>query len=279
MKVHRSMQQETQHWQDTEHPIDPAIRAEIEKTLTRVENENAVKILFACESGSRGWGFASPDSDYDVRFIYVNAVDWYLTVFPGKDVIELPVNEVYDVSGWDLRKALGLLRNGNATLIEWLSSPVIYRADDHFLASVRAAAQQVHRPDRSFYHYFHMAKKNYREYLRGEQVRLKKYLYVLRPLLACLWIEQQRGPVPMRFQDMVNTLVADEGLKSAIEQLLIIKRQASETEMAATIPVINQFIELHLDRLSEASSLRKEDVPDFSLLDLLLRDTVLKSFS
>ncbi len=145
------------NFHDQEHPIDPAIRREIEATLMRVEQEHAVKILFACESGSRGWGFASPDSDYDVRFIYVNRPDWYLTVFPGRDVIELPISDVYDVSGWDLRKALGLLRNGNATLVEWLSSPVVYRADDTFLAKVRAAAVEVHRPERAFHHYLHMA--------------------------------------------------------------------------------------------------------------------------
>jgi predicted nucleotidyltransferase len=269
------MDKDTQHWQDSEHPIDPQIRSEIEKTLTRIENERKVKILFACESGSRGWGFASPDSDYDVRFIYAHPLDWYLTVFPDRDVIELPINEIYDVSGWDLRKALGLLRNGNATLVEWLSSPVVYRVDEGFLDAIRAAAEEVHRPDRSFYHYLHMAKKNYREYLRGDMVRLKKYLYVLRPLFACLWIEQQRGPVPMRFQDLVDTLVTEDDLTSAIGTLLEVKRRAMESEDAPAIPVINRFIELHLGRLSERPAPGKGDDADFTVLDRLLRDTIL----
>jgi hypothetical protein len=259
---------------DDEHPIDPAIRKEIEATLTRVEAEFDVQILFACESGSRGWGFASPDSDYDVRFIYVHKVAWYLTVFPGRDVIELPVNEVYDVSGWDLRKALGLLRNGNATLVEWLSSPVIYRADPVFLGAVRAAAMQVDRPERAFHHYLHMARKNYREYLQGETVRLKKYLYVLRPLFACLWIEQQRGPVPMRFQDMVDALVADDELRAAIAELLHIKRRASEADHGAPMPAINAFIDTQLGRLSHETAPTSEG-QDFGVLDRLLRDTVL----
>lgn len=263
------------NFEDIEHPIDPQIRLEIEATLGRIEQENSVKILFACESGSRGWGFASPDSDYDVRFIYVNRLDWYLSVFPQRDVIELPISDVYDVSGWDLRKALGLLRNGNATLVEWLSSPVVYQADQNFLASVQAAARQVHRPERAFYHYLHMARKNYREHLRGEMVRLKKYLYVLRPLLACLWIEQQRGPVPMRFQDLVDTLLSDVELKAAIAELLIIKRRASEAEHGAAMPVINRFLEFHLERLSAVTAPTNEDAPDFAVLDHLLRDTVL----
>lgn len=259
--------------QDAEHPIDPLIRAEIDATLSRIERDHAVKVLFACESGSRGWGFASPDSDYDVRFIYVHQPDWYLTVFPGRDVIELPVNEVYDVSGWELRKALGLLRNGNATLVEWLSSPVIYRADQTFLAAVRAAAQQVDRPERAFHHYLHMAQKNYREYLRGDVVRLKKYLYVLRPLFACLWIEQQRGPVPMRFQDLVDALASDTELKAAIAELLAIKRRAPESEHGLAMPVINHFLDTHLTRLSHASAPVAGD-QDFAVLDQLLRDTV-----
>lgn len=258
-----------------EHPIDPAIRGEIEATLARIEKEFNVKVLFACESGSRGWGFASPDSDYDVRFIYVHHVDWYLTVFPGRDVIELPINEVYDVSGWDLRKALGLLRNGNATLVEWLSSPVVYMSDPEFLSAVRQAAEQVHRPERAFHHYLHMAKKNYREHLRGEMVRLKKYLYVLRPLLACLWIEQNRGPVPMRFQDLVDALVTDGRLRDAIAELLIVKRKAMESEHGLAMPAINEFLELHLDRLSHAAAPLKQDDQDFTILDRLLRDTVL----
>jgi predicted nucleotidyltransferase len=269
------MSKEKPDWQNTEHPIDPQVRAEIEKTLARIEKEYAVKVLFACESGSRGWGFASPDSDYDVRFIYAHRVEWYLTVFPGRDVIELPINDVYDVSGWDLRKALGLLRNGNATLVEWLSSPVVYTADQAFLASVRAAAQEVHRPERAFHHYLHMAKKNYREYLRGDLVRLKKYLYVLRPLLACLWIEQQRGPVPMRFQDLVDALVTEDALKAAINELLAIKRRALESEHGVAIPAINQFIERQLERLSHTHAPVKEQDQDFSVLDRLLRDTVL----
>lgn len=265
----------TDDFLDNEHPIDPAIRREIEATLTRVEREHDVRILFACESGSRGWGFASPDSDYDVRFIYAHKLDWYLTVFPERDVIELPINEVYDVSGWDLRKALGLLRNGNATLEEWLSSPVVYRADETFVAGIRATAEQVHRPERAYHHYLHMAGKNYREYLRGETVRLKKYLYVLRPLLASLWIEQARGPVPMRFQDLVDAIVTEADVQTAIAELLVIKRRASEADVGAPLPAINRFIDFHLQRLDHASGPKQPDDIDFNVLDRLLRDTIL----
>ncbi len=257
-----------------EHPIDPDIRAEILASLRRVEQQHDVNILFACESGSRGWGFASPDSDYDVRFIYINKLDWYLTVYPERDVIELPVNEIYDVSGWDLRKALGLLRQGNATLIEWLSSPVVYVKDAAFHQAMLAAAGEVHRPERSYYHYLHMAAKNYREHLRGETVKLKKYLYVLRPLLACLWIEKQLGTVPMRFQDLVEATIQEPALQAAIAELLIVKRRARESELAPAMPVINEFIEMELARLEKLPQHTTGNL-DFSILDKLLRDTIL----
>ncbi|MCP1575403.1 putative nucleotidyltransferase [Herbaspirillum rubrisubalbicans] len=264
-------------WHTQEHPIDPQIRAEIDKTLARIESEHQVRVLFACESGSRGWGFASPDSDYDVRFIYVNRPDWYLTVLPGRDVIELPVNDTYDVSGWDLRKTLGLLRNGNATVVEWLSSPVVYRADVNFVDQIRAAADLVHRPDRVFHHYLQMARKNYREYLQGERVRLKKYLYVLRPLLAALWIEQQRGPVPMRFLDLVDALVTETALRTAIDELLVIKRRSGEAEEGLPLPEINRFLDAQLRRLEQIPTPQKDERGDYSVLDLLLRDMVLRN--
>lgn len=257
------------------HPIDPAIRFEILQRLTAIESEHGVHVLYACESGSRGWGFASPDSDYDVRFIYAHPLPWYLQVSPQRDVIELPIFDLLDINGWELRKALGLLKNGNATLVEWLDSPVVYRADAPFLDAIRVAARQTHRPERSFHHYIHMARRNYREYLRGDRVRLKKYLYVLRPLLATLWIEQGRGVAPMRFQELVDGIVTDLALRSAIEQLLDIKRTARESEYGQPLLLINTFIETELTRLESALPPMSCNT-DFSALDRLLMDTVLQ---
>lgn len=257
----------------THHPIDPAIHAEIQQRLAAIEAEHGVRILYACESGSRGWGFASPDSDYDVRFLYVHHLPWYLKVSVQRDVIELPISDVLDINGWELRKALGLLKKGNATLIEWLDSPVVYRADATFLEAIRAAAQQTHRPERSFHHYVHMARKNYREYLRGDTVRLKKYLYVLRPLLATLWIEQGRGTAPMRFQDLVDDIVTDPALRSGIEELLTIKRSVPESEYGQPLPIINNFIDTELTRLESVLPPTPADT-DFTVLDRLLMSVV-----
>ena len=251
------------------------VRIEIGQRLSAIEAEHGVRVLYACESGSRGWGFASPDSDYDVRFIYVHPLPWYLKVSAQHDVIEVPISDELDINGWELRKALGLLKRGNATLIEWLDSPVVYRANTDFLQAMRDAARQVHQPERSFHHYVHMARKNYRECLRGDTVRLKKYLYVLRPLLATLWIEQGRGVAPMRFQDLVNAIVTAPALLDAIGQLLVIKRAAMESEYGQPLPVINAFIDAELTRLESVLPPVPHDT-DFSMLDRLLLNTVLR---
>jgi uncharacterized protein len=259
-----------------DHPIDPAVRTQIEAEIAAIEAKHDVRVLFACESGSRGWGFASPDSDYDVRFIYVHRLDWYLRVAAQRDVIELPISGDLDINGWELRKALGLLKKGNATLIEWLDSPVVYRADAGFVVAMREAARLVHRPERSFHHYLHMARGNFREYLQGDVVRLKKYLYVLRPILGAMWVERGRGLVPMRFQELVDGLVDDPTLKDAIARLLVLKRAAGEAMDGAPMPEINAFIAAQLKRL-EGAAPPLTDTPDDAPLDALLRETVLTS--
>lgn len=258
------------------HPVDPAIRGEIEAQLRGIEAGHGVRILYACESGSRGWGFASPDSDYDVRFIYAPPLEWYLTVFPGRDVIELPINAVLDISGWELRKALALLRAGNATLIEWLDSPIVYRADPEFLQAMRTAAAAVFRPERSFHHYLNMARNNHRRYLQGETVLLKKYLYVLRPILAALWVVEKQAMPPMAFEHLVAGMISDPPLLEAIAQLLEIKRAAGEAQTGQSFPVINAFIETQLQALAQRLPPRR-DLIDGTLLDALLRQIVLGS--
>ena len=258
-----------------DHAIPSEVRTDIEANLAAIEAERGVRVLYACESGSRGWGFASPDSDYDVRFIYVHPLPWYLRVSVQRDVIEMPISGDLDINGWDLRKALALLKKGNATLIEWLDSPIVYRADAGFLCAMREAARHTHRPERSFHHYVHMARKNYREYLHGDMVRLKKYLYVLRPLLATLWIEQGRGVAPMRFQALVDTIVTDPVLREAISQLVVIKRAAKESEYGKPLRPINAFIESELARLESTPPPVSSKV-DGAVLDRLLMETVVQ---
>jgi hypothetical protein len=113
------------------------MRPQILSLLAGLEAEHGIRILYACESGSRAWGFPSPDSDYDVRFVYAHPVEWYFSVEDLQDTLERPVSDQLDAGGWELRKALRQLRKSNATLFEWLQSPVVYREAEGFGEAMR----------------------------------------------------------------------------------------------------------------------------------------------
>jgi len=249
----------------------------IRETLSRIEAEHGVRILYACESGSRGWGFDSPDSDWDVRFIYCHPRDWYLSIDEGRDVIELPIDDLLDVNGWDLRKSLRLMKKSNPVLLEWLSSPIVYREDAAAMAAYRSLAQDFYQPVACLHHYLHIAKGNFREYLQGEAVRLKKYFYVLRPVLACLWIERGLGVVPMAFDDLVGGVVNDSGLKDSIAMLTELKRSGAEMDSGLRIPVIHSFLEREIVRLKEVATNTRRSSASPELLakmDRYFRDTL-----
>jgi len=257
------------------HPVEPAMRAQILDCLRRLEADHDVKVLFACESGSRGWGFASPDSDYDVRFIYVNRLSWYLTVEPGREVIEQPISGDLDVNGRDLRKTLQLLRQSNPTLLEWLRSPTVYREETDAAARLRALAEESFSAVRGYHHYVSMAKKNFREHLRGEEVRYKKYLYVLRPLLAARWIRDGRGVPPMRFAALAEATLDDQLLLDEINRLLDVKMRASEAATSPRWHGLHDFIERELE-VAAAQLFLDSSQPDTTMLDAFLAETVLK---
>jgi len=252
------------------------MRSIILQQLARIEREHRVNILFACESGSRGWGFASPDSDYDVRFVYLHRLPWYLSVHGGRDVIELPINGALDINGWELRKALGLLYNSNPVLLEWLRSPVIYRQRTLWVKRLRVLAARYFSCLRGYRHYVSMAKKNLRGHLSGEQVRHKKYFYVLRPLLAARWIREYRSVPPMSFSELVSALVTDQALLDEINTLLRIKMREGEvaTSAASRWMRIHAFIERELVLALTWNPERHTNM-DSQLLDDYLREAVL----
>ncbi|GHU96879.1 hypothetical protein FACS189483_01140 [Spirochaetia bacterium] len=221
--------------------------------LTSIEQEHAVKILYAVESGSRAWGFESADSDYDVRFIYVHEKNWYLNILPKRDVIEYPITDVFDYSGWDLRKALFLLNKSNPVLFEWLNSPIVYFKDDYFYATLEKLAQDYFSPISSVYHYLHMANGNFRQYLQGEKIKIKKYFYVLRPVLAALWIEKYHETPPMEFEKLL-TQVTDTNVLDRIQELLARKKSGVELGDESKIIAINDFLEKSLIHLESAAS-------------------------
>jgi hypothetical protein len=232
-----------------------ASREQILGRLELAEREHGVRVLYACESGSRAWGFASPDSDYDVRFVYVREPDWYLSfdIETRRDVIEYPLVDEIDCGGWDLRKALHLFTRTNGALLEWLHSPIVYLERGRFAAELRAMAPRAFNSLALCYHYSHMARGNAREYLFNDKVRLKKYFYVLRPLLAIRYIEAGRGIPPVRFETLVEAMAPPE-LRSSIEALLALKRSTPELGVGDPIPEISRFIESELARHGDSFS-------------------------
>jgi uncharacterized protein len=245
----------------------------IKHELTRLEEDLQVRVLYACESGSRAWGFASTNSDYDVRFIYIHQRDWYLSIQHGRDVIERTLENDLDMAGWDIRKALMLFRKSNPPLLEWLKSPIIYKKDEIFLEALQRLVPSYYAPRSCMYHYLQMAKGNFREYLKGDMVWLKKYFYVLRPVLACMWIEQRNDPPPIAFEVLVNTVVTSDELRQEIAKLLDMKKQGQELDKGPKNQVISGFIEEQLERL-DAKMLDKGEVLPLDSLNELFRKTL-----
>ena len=223
--------------------VDQTMRDHIVRQLAQIEQEEHIRIIYACESGSRAWGFPSQDSDYDVRFIYVRPLEWYLSIDDQRDVIERPISDQLDMSGWDIRKALKLFRKSNPPLLEWLQSPIQYKEQYSVAEQIRSLSPLTFSPKSCLYHYLNMAKGNFRDYLQGEQVKIKKYFYVLRPLLACGWIERNESMPPMAFEELVDTLIpADTSLYTEIQELLRRKKAGDEMDMEPQLPAIQSYI-------------------------------------
>ena len=249
------------------------MRERIINELAAIEHAEGARIFYACESGSRAWGFPSADSDYDVRFLYARPTDWYLAinVETKRDVLEKPITDELDVSGWDLRKALQLLKKSNPPLLEWLHSPIVYREETGVAAALRQLAAECYSPVACLHHYLHMAQGNYRDYLKGETVRVKKYFYVLRPLLACQWVEAGYGVAPVEFGALVERMIQDSHLKSVIYELIERKKSGEELDREAKIPALNDFIARELARYEQELSGLRASKPDTEKLNQAFR--------
>lgn len=232
------------------------MRERIIRELRKIEKENNVRILLAVESGSRAWGFASPDSDYDVRFVYVRPKEDYLKLEQVRDVIELPLGDELDINGWDLQKTLRLLYRSNPTLFEWFSSPIVY-LETEFAGRFRRIMAEYFSAKRSLYHYISMAEGNYREYLKGDTVKAKKYFYVLRPVLACRWAIDRNTPPPMLFSELMAAELPPY-LWPDVERLLDLKMNAPEVKEIPRMPAVNDYLDQSIAEIKE----RLTDMPD-----------------
>ena len=218
--------------------------------LKKIEQEKNVEILWAVESGSRSWGFASPDSDYDIRFIYKNPTNWYISPWEKKDTIEFMTSDDLDGSGWDLRKMFQLLGKSNPPLLEWLNSPIIYLKNENFISSIKEIEAECFSPIATAFHYLSMSKK-YLEACREENIKLKRYFYCLRTALANHWIIVKGTFPPVLMEEMFELLPPN-----------ILKK-------------VNYFIELKSQK--DESYFHPQDWEMFNFLEKMIAENELKS--
>jgi uncharacterized protein len=226
----------------------------IKKYLAEIEKDRGIKILLACETGSRAWGFPSPDSDFDVRIIYKHDKDWYLGLTEKKDTIELMLdNNEVDISGWDLRKSLRLLWKSNPPLLERIQSPIIYKVDNEFLNGINSIAKVSYSRIATIFHYLSMAKKCFAEIEEKEQYKLKKFFYALRASVACKWILDRDDIPPIVFPEMLEGLEINIDLNKRIYELIALKATISEAYLHTREIELNDFIQDCIERADNES--------------------------
>jgi uncharacterized protein len=225
--------------------IAAPVRDTIMTKLAEIAEANRVRILFAIESGSRAWGFPSPDSDYDVRFVYAHEPDWYLSLTPGRDVIELPISDELDIAGWDIRKALNLALKPNPVLLEWLSSPIRYLWQDAPARALIDLAARVTHQTACRHHYLHLGAEQWQRHIGdAEEVNAKKYFYILRPALALRWLRMRPDEAPpMNFQALVAGVDLHPARVAEIAVLLEAKARTREMGHSRRIPGVDALIE------------------------------------
>ena len=201
------------------------MKTQILEKLNEIERDKNIEILFAVESGSRAWGFASPDSDYDIRFVYKHKADWYLNLWEQKDTIQFMTEDELDGSGWDIRKALKLLAKSNASLLGWIFSPIVYKSSGTFLNDIKKVAEKNFNPVAGFFHY-HSMNKNFEETLGSNEMTLKSYFYAIRTALCANWIYKKETIPPVNFRELYPLL--EEESCVFLDELILLKSKEIE---------------------------------------------------
>ena len=234
--------------------------------LTEIEKTEQVRILYCAESGSRATGLSSEDSDYDARFIYIRTATDYLKLEPMRDVIEWQCDDTFDVCGWDIKKALTLAYRSNPALLEWISSPIVYKETEDW-HPIADAIKEFFSQKKTLMHYLSMAKSNYDSAFKTENIKFKKYFYVLRPMLSAEWVLTKNEMPPLEFEKL--TVLLPEGeIKGTVTALISAKRNGSKKTEGAPIPILNAYIESRLTALETAAhTLPAPEHKDITSLD------------
>ncbi len=235
------------------------------QALSDIEKQRHIRILYACESGSRAWGFASPDSDYDVRFIYRHSPEWYLSIRDRDESIDKMLHDgELDLGGWDIRKSLALFHNNNGALFEWLHSPIVYREDSSIMNEWRRLASDVFDVKRIAAHYYGMTKRCVQSL--ESTITGKKYLYALRAALCSVWALDKHSRPPVAFAELINGSELDDTLQAELTTLLTEKTKNVEAAPMERCAVIDAFIE---DKISDVemrlASVDKREIPISSI--------------
>ena len=234
--------------------------------LDALEGREGIRILFACESGSRAWGFPSKDSDYDVRFVFLHPYETYLSLKPERETIDI-LDGDFDAGGWDLRKALSLMRGGNVPILEWIFSPIMYRQDAVILSSVRDLARKAFLPHRAVYHYVAMSRKKLHELDEGKAT-LKVAFYALRAALCAHHIAERREIAPVAIDPLLEEYLTSAD-RLAINQWRDAKARGEESDRFEDVTYWRQLCMRHLS-LAEDQMPEKRDKADFADFDSLL---------
>ncbi len=252
--------------------VNNDILEEGKKRLTQIELDHNIEILWAVESGSRAWGFASTDSDYDIRFIYRHPRDWYLSVKENRDVIEPPIADLWDMSGWDIRKSLRLALKSNPTLHEWLASPIVYMGNEAFHRELRQIVQESFGIGTLLHHYCSMAVTQLRRMQGGDEVKLKSYFYGYRPVLALQWIcrEQTLPPIDLPTLKASGDMPSD--VAATLEDLLAQKLDSQETAYGPRHLEVESWIWAEVSKAEAKAKEMSDQGPDIAVIDAFFRE-------
>lgn len=248
--------------------------------LAEIERQYDVKILLAAETGSRAWGFESGDSDWDVRFIYVHKLPWYLQVEQGRDVIEFMSDDrTLDFVGWDIRKTMGLFKDCNLTMLEWLHSPYLYTFDKEFTDRIKVLEKDYFLVKNGLYHYFNLTTSIAGRNIINSQCEMKPFLYYLRGLLACQWIERYHTAPLVPFDQLVDAVVDDKTVKDGINRYVGLKRKSKEYDRVCVEPQLMDYAAklaaYYTDNIKDLATSDNWN-SDTTAVDKLVLDMVLK---
>ena len=258
--------------------FSPHAVSEVRRRLDEAR-ASGVRILFAIESGSRAWGFPSPDSDYDCRFVYIRPIDDHLKLTVDRDVIEFPIEGEIDTGGWDLRKALLLALKGNAVAAEWADSPFSYEEIDGFRRRFRDLLEKIIVPAQAARHYagllrHHMPKD-------ASDTKLKRLFYALRPALSLQYMQERdyRELPPMTISRLLEKVEIDVALRTVIDELVAMKKATREMGMGPMPAPIETYLAdvnaryaampRHRDEIDQVSIRRRHELAESFYIDMV----------